>query len=71
MQRRRVNPVPQNPNQEPRQRADDSENEQNNQEGNNTDETNVEMAPSTVRLIFTFVLKFFTSLIPERPRAIN
>lgn len=69
VQRRRVNQAPENVNHEPRERVDDSENEPiNRQERNNIDQT---MQPSTVRLIFTFIFKFFTSLIPERPRAIN
>ncbi|RNA11221.1 Homocysteine-responsive endoplasmic reticulum-resident ubiquitin-like domain member 2 [Brachionus plicatilis] len=69
LQRRRVIQNPENVNQERRERE---ENEQNGrEERNTTEQTHVQMQPTTVRLIFTFILKFFTSLIPERPRAIN
>ncbi|CAF0754912.1 unnamed protein product [Brachionus calyciflorus] len=79
IQRRRVNQPQQNTEPRRAQRGNQGENDgENNQneEGteNRSDQQNEQQQqqpPTTMRLVFIFILKFFTSLIPERPRAVN
>ena len=69
LQRRHIRPANNNNNNNNRRREGDqpeagNENQPNEQE----QQINQTANPSIFRLIVTFVLTFFTSLIPERPR---
>jgi len=71
LQRRHVRPVNNN-NNDRRREGDQQQPEAANENGNeqqDQQQVNQTASPGILRLAVTFVLTFFTSLIPERPRA--
>ncbi len=67
------NPVGPNPDNQPYNEAPADHNDTNdaaNMELPNDQQQNSQNGPNFFRLMFAFVLNFFTSLIPERPRGL-